>query len=221
MPFYQDYTDENATILIWKYDENLDEFNHEQLIEKENLQKVEHYHPKKLAEYLMVRKMLKSKLPTHKILYKAIGQPYLQPQNAFISISHSFPFAALAISEKRVGIDMEKIQQKILRVKHKFLHPTEHDWTENKNEVDFLTIIWAVKEALYKLHPCKYWSLKKFYEVKKFDLNDLSEIRCRIFDEHFEDAYTAKVSKIENYYFAIIEENHQLNYQIQQGKTLL
>jgi len=213
MPFYQDFSDENATIFFWKYDDS-DCFNDEELIEPENFKKVENYHPKKLKEYLMIRQMLKMQLPNHKILYKTIGQPYLSPKDFFISITHSFPYASLAISKKRVGIDIEKVMDKILRIKNKFVHPNEICWTENENEVEFLTVIWVIKEALYKLHPSKFWSLKKNYEVEKFCLNDLSAVKCRVFDADFEDRYIAKVMKIDALYFAIIEENHQINFKI-------
>lgn len=213
MPFYQDFTDQNATILFWKHDGS-DHFDHDELIEPENLEKVNNYHPKKLQEYLMIRKMLKMLMPEHKILYKTIGQPYLFPKDAFISITHSYPFASLAISQKRVGIDIEKIMPKILRIKHKFLHPNEKPWTENENEVAMITVIWVIKEALYKLHPSKYWSLKDYYEVEQFDLSDLSEIKCRVFDDAFEDRYVARVTMIEDYYFAVIEEHHKINYII-------
>jgi len=216
MPFYQDFTDENATILFWKYDTE-DEFNNWELIQPEDYQKVENYHPKKLTEYLMIRKLLKMAMPEHKILYQSIGKPYLYPKDAFISITHSFPFASIAVSKKRIGIDLEKIMPKILRIKHKFLHKNEILWTENQNEVELITVIWVIKEALYKLHPSKYWSLKDYYEVEPFDLNHLSEIKCRVFDDDFEDRYIAKVSRIEDFFFAIIEENHQINYKIPQG----
>ncbi|QFG52629.1 4'-phosphopantetheinyl transferase family protein [Chryseobacterium sp.] len=213
MPFYQDLTDKNASILFWKYNDD-DAFDHKALIEPENFAKVEHYHPKKLIEYLMVRQMLKMLKPDHKILYKTIGQPYLFPKDAFISISHSYPFAALAISQKRVGIDMERIQPKIVRVKHKFLNDAELSWTETEDEVELLTVIWAVKEALYKLHPSKLWSLKKHYQVEAFILDQLSNLKCRVFDEDFEDCYTARVIKMEDYYFAVVEEDHMLNYKV-------
>jgi phosphopantetheinyl transferase len=219
MPFYQDFTDENARILFWKFSDE-DRFDVNELVEAEDFEKVKNYHPKKLIEYLMIRKMLKMLLPKHKILYKTIGQPYLFPKDAFISITHSFPFASLAVSQKRVGIDLEKTMPKILRIKHKFLHQSEISWTENKDEVEFLTVIWVIKEALYKLHPGKFWSLKNHYEIEKFDLKHLSNIRCRIFDETFEDRYVARVSKVEEFYFAVIEEDHQINYKIPEEKSL-
>lgn len=213
MPFYKEIKYQNVSVLLWKYDEN-DVFDSEKLIEKENMDKVKNYHHKKLSEYLMVRQLKNVDYPHHKILYKKIGQPYLNPQDAYVSVTHSFPFAGLAISKSRVGIDFEKIQPKIERVQHKFLHPTESHWISEEQRTDYLTIIWAIKEALYKLHPSKYWSFKKYYEIFPFTLNALDEISCRIFDENFEDRYTAKVIKIENYYLAMIKEQHQIQYQI-------
>lgn len=206
MPFYKDYSDENATILYWKYSEE-DHFEIDELIEPENLEKAKDYHPKKLIEHLMVRKLLKMVLPDRKILYKTAGEPYLWPPAAQISITHSFPFAALAISKNRIGIDLEKVNDKILRIKKKFLHPNEIAWTEGKqNEVELITIIWVIKESLYKVHLSKYWSLKDYYEVSPFDVNNLGEVKCRVFDDFFSHEFTARVSKVEDFYFAIVEE---------------
>jgi phosphopantetheinyl transferase len=57
--------------------------------------------------------MLKTVLPGYKILYRDGGEPYLIPGDFQISVSHSFPLAALAISKNRVGIDLEKRKEKI------------------------------------------------------------------------------------------------------------
>lgn len=219
MPLFKDFSTEDATILIWNFDEN-EIFDHQKLIEAENRPRVERFLSEKLAEYLMIRTMLKSIYPNHKILYKTIGQPYLFPKDAFISITHSFPLAALAISKKRIGIDLEKAKPKIVRIKEKFLHPNEFLWISKEEEVDFLTVIWVIKEALYKLHASKYWSLKLHYEVEEFALNDLDAVKCRVFDSEFEDRYTAKVIKIDEVYFASIEENHQINYKITRDKEM-
>ena len=210
MPFYHDYSDENAVILYWKYGEE-DNFNVDELIEPENLERAKDYHPKKLIEHLMVRQMLKMLLPDHKIMYKTIGEPYLWPNTAQISITHSFPFASLAVSINRVGIDLEKVNSKILRIKQKFLHESEHVWTQDKeNEVELLTIIWVIKESLYKVHPSTYWSLKDHYQIEPFNMEDLSEIKCRVFDDFFSHDFTAKVFKIEEFYFAIVEETRDV-----------
>ena len=214
MPLYKDYNDTLSQILIWKYHES-DVFDEKLLISSEEYEKVQRYHSNKKLEYLMIRQMLHQILPKHQIHYRTHGQPFLYPKDAYLSISHSFPYVSLAVSSKRIGIDLEKTNPKILKIKHKFIHPTEEPWVFNQdNEIEILTIIWTIKEALYKLHPSKYWSLKKHYEVEKFSLTALSTIHCKVFDANFQDEYTARIDCIDGYYYAIIEENHLLNYQI-------
>lgn len=203
MPLYRDFSDDKATILLWKYDEEED-LNPDLLMEKENFEKVKDYHPTKLKEALLVRKILKSVLPNHKILYKD-RVPYLSPADYEISVTHSFPFAALAISKNKVGIDIEPFNKKIERIRHKFLRVEESDFIEKDKEVAYLTVIWSLKESLYKIHHSNYWSLKKHYEVKPFSLDFPFNIQCRVHDENVSDLYKARVEFFENYCFTIVD----------------
>lgn len=204
MPLYRDFSDDNATILVWKYDEN-DELNIDELLEPENAEKVKDYHPKKLLEVLMVRKILKSLKPDSKILYKE-REPYLFPKDAEISITHSYPFAAIAISKNKIGIDIEKFNPKILRVIDKFTYENERGFIPFDTEVIFYTIIWSVKESMYKIHHSKHWSLKKHYEVKPFELKHLFDISCRVHDDQISDELKARVKFFDDYCFTIVEE---------------
>lgn len=203
MPLYKDLSDDIAQILIWEFDEN-EELDSDLLLEPENQAKILGYHPNKISEFLMVRKMLKVLLPNHKILYRENGEPYLFPQDFHISISHSYPLAALAISKKKVGIDLEKRKEKIKKIRHKFiLH--EDAYIDNSEEVDFLTAIWCVKEALYKIHHSKHWSLKKHYDVLPFELKEEFTVKSRVYDLENEDFYTAKINFFDNYCFAVVD----------------
>ncbi len=203
MPLYRDFSDDAATIHLWKYEET-DELDPEVLLEKENFEKVKNYHPTKLKELLLVRKILKSVLPDHKILYNG-REPFLSPRDFEISITHSFPYAALAISKNKVGIDIEPFNPKISRIQHKFVKESETDFIEKNKETAYLTIIWSLKESLYKIHHSKYWSLKKHYEVKPFKLDFPYQIMCRVHDEKVSDLYTARVEFFENYCFTIVD----------------
>ncbi len=203
MPLYRDFSDDNATILLWKYDEQED-LNPELLLEKENLEKVKDYHPTKLKETLLIRKLLKSILPNHQILYEG-RQPYLWPKDYEISVTHSFPFAALAVSKNKVGIDIEPFNKKIERIRHKFLLEEESGFIEEGKETAYLTVIWSLKESLYKIHHSNYWSLKKHYEVNSFKLDFPFNIRCRVHDENVSDLYKARVEFFENYCFTIVD----------------
>ena len=203
MPLYRDFSDHNATILLWKYDEKED-LDPKVLLEEENYEKVKDYHPTKLKELLLVRKILKSVLPGHKILYNG-REPYLEPRDFEISITHSFPFAALAISKNKVGIDIEPFNPKIIKIRHKFLNDEEADFIEERKETAYLTVIWSLKESLYKIHHSNYWSLKKHYEVKPFSLDFPFNIVCRVHDEKFFDVYKARVEFFENYCLTIVD----------------
>lgn len=203
MPLYKDLSDDVTKILIWEFDEN-EELDSDLLLEPENQAKILGYHPNKISEFLMVRKMLKVLLPNHKILYRDNGEPYLFPQDHHISISHSYPLAALAVSKKKVGIDLEKRKEKIKFIRHKFiLH--EDIYIDDSEEVDFLTAIWCVKEALYKIHHSKHWSLKKHYDVLPFELQKEFTVKSRVYDLENEDFYTAKINFFDNYCFAVVD----------------
>lgn len=203
MPLYKDFSDNNAQILIWKYDEE-EVLNAEELLEVENYDRVKDFHPKKIQEVLMVRKMLKQLLPNCKILYKDNGEPFLEPSDFEVSISHSFPLAALAISSQKIGIDLEKLKDKITKIRHKFIL-NEDAFIDNSQEVEFLTAIWCVKESLYKIHHSKHWSLKKHYDVKAFALEEKFEVKARVYDSENEDFYKAKVSFFDDYCFAVVD----------------
>lgn len=203
MPLYRDFSDENATVLLWKYDEDED-LNPDELLEKENFERVKNYHPTKLKELLLVRKILKSVLPQHKIFYRD-KTPYLFPADYEISITHSFPFAALAISKNKVGIDIEPFNPKILRIKDKFLFPEEAGFIEKDKEVAYLTVIWSLKESLYKIHHSNYWSLKKHYEVKPFSIESPYYIMCRVHDDKVSDLFRARVEFFDNYCLSIVD----------------
>lgn len=203
MPLYRDFSDDKATILLWKYSDD-EEYDPEILLEKENFEKVKDYHPTKLKETLLIRKILKSVLPNHKILYNE-RIPYLFPNDYEISVTHSFPYAALAISKNKVGIDIEPFNEKIIRIQHKFLYEEEGLFIEKEKEIAYLTVIWSLKESLYKIHHSNYWSLKKHYEVKPFSLNFPYNIQCRVHDENVSDLYKARVEFFENYCFSIVD----------------
>ena len=64
MPLFRDFSDQQATILLWKYDED-EKLDAEFLLEKENFERIKDYHPTKLKEVLLVRKILKTILPNH------------------------------------------------------------------------------------------------------------------------------------------------------------
>jgi phosphopantetheinyl transferase len=59
---------------------------------------------------------------------------------------------------KRVGIDIELPNSRVLAISHKFLHKTELEEFNNDNKLpttnyELLTVLWCAKEAIFK-----WWS---------------------------------------------------------------
>ncbi len=90
-------------------------------------------------------------------------------QEKFYSVSHKFPLVAVAIHEARLGLDVEKISEKTLRVLPKITGPKEKETGiingATKNEASF---IWACKEALYKISKSNPYSFRESFEL--FDM---------------------------------------------------
>ncbi len=80
--------------------------------------------------------------------YSEEGKPSLPTH--YISISHSQHHLCMALSTtQEVGIDIEEIQPRLVRVMHRFLSPKEVEACRGK--LAFVTRCWCAKEAIYKI----------------------------------------------------------------------
>ena len=81
------------------------------------------------------------------------GKPYFNDWSLGISVSHKYPYVAVMLDQYNdVGIDVELVQERILRLGPNFMNDMELAWAKSAFQV---TIVWAGKEALYKLHGRK------------------------------------------------------------------
>lgn len=83
------------------------------------------------------------------------GKPILNGLNVSVSFSHSKHLIACIIDleGKEVGIDIEKLRENILNLKHKFVKDT--DSTPFQDPVLNGHLIWGAKEVLYKIYALK------------------------------------------------------------------
>lgn len=182
---------------IW----NIQETN-EQLIEQFNSMFPEDLHPTKLAEWLVTNIMLDQVCQSFGIKFTGLtkndaGKPFLNGNTAQISISHSFPMAAVLINRNRVcGIDLERQRSALIKIQHKFLHKSELQY---QNDLERLCAIWCAKEVLYKIHGRKKLSLKDELCVE-FRSDDL--ISGYILKGGFEETYQIHYESVRDYFMA-------------------
>ena len=102
-------------------------------------------------QFLSVRNLMKQKkIDLNDLYYDSDGAPFLK-SNKNVSISHTNNFSAIAISNNPVGVDIEHCREKIKKIKHKFINHAETKLIDI-NSVRDLTVVWSVKESIYKLY---------------------------------------------------------------------
>jgi 4'-phosphopantetheinyl transferase len=162
-------------IAIWKIEEEPDffssniDFSEYDMMEYESIK-----HPFKKMQWLASRFLLKKMSNENRLLllYKnENGKPFFDNSNYHFSITHSHSYVAVILSKERnVSIDLEKITEKVLKVKHKFLHPLDFEQSEN---LENLTQIWSAKETLYKYFDSKLLHFKEHLIIKNVQNNIL------------------------------------------------
>jgi 4'-phosphopantetheinyl transferase len=174
MPLYKRITVNNHTkVLIWKIEEPYEKL-------RENVGLTSHCQERidgmksdiHRRGFLSVRHLLAEEGYTdYDLFYDNNGKPHLK-DGKFISITHSFIFSAIILSDSEVGIDIEKQRDKILRIAHKFTPIQEYRTIANFDAlIRKLTIVWGAKEAIYKLYAEPGVSFLQNINITDFDFD--------------------------------------------------
>ncbi len=173
MPLYKTITVNPSTIvLIWKIKESYEFLSAEIELSKKNNDRVNgmksEIHRK---GFLSIRHLLASEGYCDKDLwYDENGKPHLT-DGKHISITHSFNFSAIIISDMEVGIDIEKKREKILKIAHKFTSIEDYQKLAHKDVIiRKLTIVWSAKESIYKSFARKGLTFFNHIYVEDFSL---------------------------------------------------
>jgi len=172
MPLYKTITVGNHTkILIWKIDESFEEL-HRNMVLTANCETRLQGMKSEIHQrgFLSVRRLLMAAGYTPSDLYYTpSGKPFLK-DGKHISISHSFTFSGIIISDLDVGIDIEKQRDKISVIAHKFIDYEYSYLTDD--DIRRLTVVWCIKESLYKVFATEGMSFKQHCSVIPFGLDD-------------------------------------------------
>lgn len=108
----------------------------------------------------------------HDLYYGPLGKPHLRDGKE-ISITHSFHFTGIIISDEKVGIDIEKQRNKILKIANKFTPLDEYHTVANEEAlIRKLTIVWGAKESIYKMFEEPGLGFLQHIHIDDFDFED-------------------------------------------------
>ncbi|MGB1308990.1 MAG: 4'-phosphopantetheinyl transferase family protein [Oceanihabitans sp.] len=186
MPIYKTLTPNAQTIVkIWKITESYEDLLEPISLKPENMNRVLRMKSElHRSGFLSVRHLLNEFGYTDQdLIYDANGKPHLK-DGKHISITHSFTFSAVVVSDAVVGIDIEKQREKIGVIAHKFLdYENEYLVKEASNYINKLTVIWCIKESLYKLFATPGLSFLKHTLVIPFTIEEASTIAWIDYEE--------------------------------------
>jgi len=168
---YTHHIDPVTRIGVWHLSENESFFLGKVSLEKEIT------HPHKRLQHLAGRFLLTElfeDFPLQLIRISATRKPFIQDDPFHFSISHCGDYAAAIVSRgSRVGVDIEVPQDKIGRISHKFINDAEKNiFTEHITIQDHLTIIWSIKEAVFKWHGAGKVDFRKHIFIKQLKLHE-------------------------------------------------
>jgi phosphopantetheinyl transferase len=104
-----------------------------------------------LSYRILLKKMLSGDPPF--LDYDLFGKPRLKNSGLFLSISHSGDYAAVITSKTcPVGIDIERLKERIHRIRERFLTVEEDRMIGNADRLEKLYVAWGAKESLYKIY---------------------------------------------------------------------
>ena len=181
----------NCKIALWEITETLKE-----LLQLSHTISIPDFNTeKRKKEWLASRLLLNKISPNTALSYNEFGAPELN-NGRYISISHSKGFVAIIISKQQVGLDIEEISDKALRVSSKFIS------TNNLKALtaEKATLIWCCKEAVFKWHQKGNVDFINDIIIQPFLVEEKGEINA----EFKHDPLTLFYTKINSHFLVYV-----------------
>lgn len=179
MPLYKTLQpNSQTTVKIWKITESYNDLLSPITLRPQSLERVlgmkSELHQR---GFLSVRHLLAEfGYSDSDLFYDENGKPHLK-DGKHISITHSFIFSGVIVSDDEVGIDIEKQREKIAIIAKKFVeYEFEYLVDTDAEYIKKLTVIWGIKESLYKLFATPGMLFKQHFLVIPFMLDDAKTV---------------------------------------------
>lgn len=222
MPFHSSISiSPTITAYFWKNSETLEDLFDQVLLKDssikrlEGMQSIEHK-----KGFLGVRKLLEHIGYTDfDLFYDQTGKPHLIPEAKqkssveaiktnhpivdikHISISHSHEFSSICVStDEKIGVDLEKIKDRVMRIAPRFMDISHLENLTQEEQLKKATIVWGVKEAIFKIKNETGISFPRHINELPFTLNDKEGTAFLTYNNH-KECYCFKFYEIENFIF--------------------
>jgi phosphopantetheinyl transferase len=174
MPLYKEVIINDITKLyLWKITEDLDWFIDVVDLNISSQKRINSMKSESHQKGFLAVRMLLQHLGYNDfdLEYDAKGKPYLK-DDKYISISHSHEFSAIAVSTHSIGIDLELVKEKILKIASRFMDVSHLENLSDTEKIQKATVIWGIKESIFKIKSLEGISFLNHIFENKFNLED-------------------------------------------------
>lgn len=171
MPLLEPISIQNATIFIWKITENLENLQENISLKSFDIEKIAKLKKIEAIKCFWASRQLLQKTHLYDVFFYFEEKKPMLSNGNFISVSHSFPFVIIGVSNEKIGIDIEKISIRCAKLAPKF---TEWKPINSLSEGEIAreyTKIWTLKEALFKIISDRGVDFKKHLLINNFQEN--------------------------------------------------
>ncbi len=203
--------DNGVRFAIWRIEETAaDLISRLQLDDRERTVLSRLNKGKRTLHWLATRVLLRKMLDTPGFIdcpSDGNGKPYLANFPQRISLTHSFDYAAVMMSDNgEVGIDLELVKTKILRIADKFMKEGELATISEPHQIEQLYACWCAKEAVYKLQGNKGVSFKDNMTILPFDYQDQGVLYLDLDAPHRTERFKVYYEKFQEYMLGYVVE---------------
>lgn len=200
MPLYSIINPNSDTqIYVWKIEETFEDLFDEVALNDINLIRLNTMKSELHQRgFLSIRKLLQeASLTDFDLFYTQDGKPYLK-NGKYISISHSHEFSTVIISNQPVGIDLEIQKEKALKIASRFMDVSHLGNLSQTDKIKKATVIWGIKEAIFKIKNEKGISFPNHIFETEFNLSDQKTTAQLRFNNLIEN-FAVQFEEVENY----------------------
>lgn len=156
-------------------------------------------------QFLGVQNLLNlHKIKNDMLSYDDNGKPHLL-NNKFISISHSFDYCGVIVSNVKVGLDIEKFRSKILNISKKFVSQSDLGLIK-LNSIENVTKVWSIKEAVFKAFGHNEIDFKKNIIIKSVN-KEFTKANVLIFKNEISENYSIEIFNFSEYICCVAKLN--------------
>jgi len=201
------YLSNNSKLYLWKITEDFDALFKEVRLKDSSLKRLEDMKSQSHQKGFLAVRMLLQHLDytDFDLYYDEFGKPHIKPQGCSIkeveiSISHSNDFSAVVISEQKVGLDLEQLKEKTLKIAPRFMDVSHLENLSEEEKIKKATVVWGIKECIFKIKNEKGISFPNHIFEDDFNFEDKKATAVLKFNNK-EENFEVQFDSIEDYIF--------------------